>query len=93
LGGPVRIAAGRRFRRSGFGSLLMFTAFLSLNLAILNCCRSRAGRRSPGSAVDRSRDPPAGCRTKIKIVAQQIGMALLLALMVFVIFNDVINLF
>jgi regulator of sigma E protease len=31
--------------------------------------------------------------TKVRLVAQQIGMALLLALMLFVIFNDFANIF
>ena len=94
LGGPVRIAqlAGDS-ARSGFGSLLMFTAFLSLNLAILNLLPIPAldGGHLVLLLIEAVIRRPVS--TKIKIVAQQIGMALLLALMVFVIFNDVINLF
>jgi len=94
LGGPVRIAqrAGDS-ARSGFGSLLMFTAYLSLNLAILNLLPIPAldGGHLVLLLIEAVIRRPVS--TKIKIVTQQIGMALLLALMVFVIFNDVINLF
>ncbi|NLP12613.1 RIP metalloprotease RseP [bacterium] len=94
LGGPVRIAQlASDSARSGFGSLLMFTAFLSLNLAILNLLPIPAldGGHLLLLLIEAVIRRPVS--TKIKIVAQQIGMALLLALMVFVIFNDVINLF
>jgi len=71
----------------------MFTAFLSLNLAILNLLPIPAldGGHLVLLLIEAVIRRPVS--TKIKIVAQQIGMALLLALMVFVIFNDVINLF
>src|SRR5262249_61097427 len=37
LGGPIQIAAeGERQRREGLGSLALFTAVISVNLAVLN---------------------------------------------------------
>ena len=94
LGGPVRIAqmAGDS-ARSGFGSLLMFTAFLSLNLAILNILPIPAldGGHLLLFLIEAIIRRPLS--TKFRIVTQQIGMALLLALMIFVVFNDVVNLF
>jgi regulator of sigma E protease len=94
LGGPVRIAqmAGDS-ARSGFGSLLMFTALLSLNLAILNILPIPAldGGHLLILLIEAIIRRPVS--TKFRIVTQQIGMALLLALMIFVVFNDVINLF
>jgi regulator of sigma E protease len=94
LGGPVRIAqmAGDS-ARSGFGSLLTFTAFLSLNLAILNILPIPAldGGHLLLLLIEAVIRRPLS--TRVKMVVQQIGMALLLALMIFVIFNDMTNLF
>ena len=94
LGGPVRIAqmAGDS-ARSGFGSLLIFAALLSLNLAILNLLPIPAldGGHLLVLLIEAVIRRPLS--TKIRIVMQQIGMALLLALMIFVVANDVINLF
>lgn len=93
LAGPVRIAkmAGDS-ARTGFASLLMFAAFLSLNLGILNLLPIPVldGGHLVFLAIEGVIRRPVS--VKIKIVVQQIGMALLLALMVFVIFNDVTNL-
>ncbi len=92
VGGPVFIAkmAGDS-ARSGAGALFGFMAFLSLNLGILNLLpipvldgghllmigiESVTGRTIP---------------TKVKLVIQQVFMFLLLALMLFVIYNDVVR--
>lgn len=94
IGGPVVIAklAGES-ARSGFANLLAFMAFLSINLAILNIL--------PIPALDGGhilvlliegilrRQLPV----KTRILVQQIGMAILLALMIIVVFNDVRNVF
>src|SRR3990172_9564406 len=92
LAGPVRIAqmAGET-AKSGFGSLLMFAAFLSLNLGLINILPLpvldgghllllgvEAGMRKPLSI-------------KVRMAVQQVGMVILLALMLFVIVNDVMN--
>ena len=92
LAGPVGIAkmAGDH-ARAGFASLISFMAFLSLNLAILNLL--------PIPVLDGGHLLLLGIegvirRTiplKVKLVVQQVGMFLLLALMVFVIYNDIIK--
>ena len=92
LGGPVIIAkmAGDS-ARSGFGTLIGFMAFLSLNLGILNLL--------PIPVLDGGhilfltiegiirREIPV----KVKFAIQQAGMVLLLALMLFVIYNDILR--
>lgn len=92
LGGPVAIArmAGES-ARAGFGVLLSFTALLSINLALLNLL--------PLPVLDGGhllilsiegivrREIP----TKAKLVVQQVGMALILGLMLFVIYNDIVR--
>jgi regulator of sigma E protease len=94
LAGPVAIAkmAGDS-ARSGFDTLLRFTALISLNLAILNLL--------PIPVLDGGhllflffelilRRPLS---VRIRMVVQQVGMALLLALMVFIIINDIRRVF
>jgi regulator of sigma E protease len=94
LAGPVRIAqmAGDS-AKGGFGSLLMFAAFLSLNLGILNVLPIPVldGGHLLFLAIEAIIRKPIS--VKIKLVVQQIGMALLLALMLFVIFNDFSHIF
>ena len=94
LGGPVVIAklAGDS-ARSGITSLLLFMAFLSLNLAIINIL--------PIPALDGGHLLFLGIEgiirrplpIKIRLIVQQVGMAILLALMIIVVFNDVRNIF
>ena len=93
LGGPLKIAemSGQVAKR-GFVDLLAFAAILSINLALLNLLPVPVldgGHLMLLSVEGVMRRPISA---KIKMVVQQIGMALLLALMVFVIINDVINL-
>ncbi|HDL18094.1 MAG TPA: RIP metalloprotease RseP [Bacteroidetes bacterium] len=94
IGGPVVIAklAGES-ARSGFGSLLAFMAFLSLNLAFLNILPIPAldGGHLLFLLVEAVTRKPLS--TKVRVVIQQVGMAILLALMVFVVINDVKNVF
>jgi len=94
LGGPIVIAklAGDS-ARSGMGTLMAFMAFLSLNLGLLNLL--------PIPVLDGGhlfflsiegvirREIPI----KVKLILQQIGMALLLGLMIFVIYNDILRVF
>ena len=89
IGGPIRIAE-MASQQAGLGimAFLQFVAFLSITLAIINIL--------PIPALDGGhllliviegifrRELPA----KIKIAIQQIGIALLLLLMVFIIYND-----
>ncbi|MDZ7315935.1 MAG: RIP metalloprotease RseP [candidate division KSB1 bacterium] len=93
LGGPLRIAelSGQVAKR-GFIDLLAFAAILSINLALLNLLPVPAldGGHLLLLTVEAFIRRPIS--NKIKIAVQQIGMALLLALMIFVLFNDFLNL-
>jgi len=94
LAGPVRIAQMTGdSAKSGLGSLLIFMALLSLNLGILNLLPIPVldGGHLLLLTIEGIIRRPIS--TRIKMVAQQIGMALLLALMLFVIFNDVRHIF
>ena len=90
LAGPVAIAkmAGQS-AQSGFGSLLIFTAFLSLNLGFINLLPIPVldGGHVLFLVIEAIKGKPVSL--KVRLVVQQIGMALLLALMVFFIFNDI----
>ena len=95
LGGPIRIATITKeaTEQSGWFGFWTITALLSITLAIMNIL--------PIPALDGGhlvfliyegivrREPSE----KFKIVAQNVGFFVLLSLMVFVIFNDIINVF
>jgi len=89
LGGPILIAklAGES-ARSGWGSLFGFMAFLSINLAILNILPLPVldGGHLVFLVIEAIIRRPVS--TKVKMVVQQVGMVLLIALILFVIFND-----
>lgn len=92
--GPIRIfkMLYDQFVRDGWRGFLYFTGLLSMILAVMNLL--------PIPALDGGhvvfllieavmrREPPL----KLRMVAQQIGMILVLLLMVYVIFNDIIRL-
>jgi len=94
LGGPIAISkmAGES-ARGGLLTFFQFMALLSLNLGILNLL--------PIPVLDGGhlvyliiegiigKEIPA----KVKLVIQQIGMVLILALMIFVIYNDLFRIF
>ena len=92
LAGPVRIAEMTgQIAKGGFINLLAFAAILSINLGLLNLLPFPVldgGHLVLLGIEGVSRRPIS---TKIKMVVQQIGMALLLALMVFVIINDFLH--
>ncbi len=94
LGGPIAIAqmAGDSARQ-GASSLFSFMAFLSINLAILNLLPIPAldGGQLLILGVESVMRRPLSLR--YRLVWQQTGMALLLLLMVFVVFNDVTRIF
>lgn len=94
LAGPIAIAkmAGES-ARSGFDSLLNFTAFISLQLAILNILPIPVldGGHLLFLFLEFVLRRPVSVRTRM--VVQQVGMALLLALMVFIIINDIRRVF
>ncbi len=95
LGGPIAIAnmTKQATESSGWVGFWSITALLSITLAIMNIL--------PIPALDGghlvfliyegiTRKEPT---EKVKIVAQNIGFLILVALMIFVVFNDVIKLF
>ncbi|MCY3555417.1 MAG: RIP metalloprotease RseP [Gemmatimonadetes bacterium] len=94
VGGPIAIAqmAGDSARQ-GASSLFSFMAFLSINLAILNLLPIPAldGGQLLILGVEKVIRRPLSL--KYRMVWQQTGMALLLVLMVFVVFNDVTRIF
>lgn len=93
LGGPLRIAEmSGQVAKNGFADLLAFAAILSINLGLLNLLPVPVldGGHLLLLTVEAVIRRPIS--TKIKMTVQQIGMALLLALMVFVIVNDFLNL-
>jgi len=89
IGGPIQIAkmTGER-AEDGFDSLMWFAAFLSINLGILNLLPIPVldGGHLVFLTIEAVIRRPLSI--KMKLIIQQIGMALLLALMLFVIVND-----
>ncbi|MFO7768022.1 MAG: RIP metalloprotease RseP [bacterium] len=94
LGGPVMIAqvAGDQ-ARGGLGSLVVFMAFLSVQLGILNLLPIPVldGGHLVFLGAEAVRGRPLPMR--VRLIATQIGMALLLMLMIYVTFNDIIRVF
>lgn len=90
LGGPVKIAkmAGQSAEQ-GAGSFLFFLAVLSISLAFINILPVPA--LDGGQFVLISLEGLIGKELplKIKMAVQQVGMYALLALMVFIIYNDI----
>lgn len=89
FGGPIKIAQyAAKSANSGLSSFIMFLAYLSLSLAIINILPVPAldGGHLVMILVERviKREIPI----KAKIAIQNVGMVLLLALMAFIIFND-----
>jgi regulator of sigma E protease len=94
LGGPLLIAqmAGQS-ASSGFASLLFFMAFLSLNLAFLNLLPVPIldGGHVVIILVESAIRRPLPLKWKMGIL--QTGFIMLMALMAFIIYNDVVRLF
>lgn len=94
LGGPVAIASATKSftDRAGFEGFLLITAMLSITLAIMNIL--------PIPVLDGGhlvflvyegitrREPSP----KVRMILQQIGFVLLIALMIFATFNDILRL-
>jgi regulator of sigma E protease len=92
IGGPIKIAqASAQSAESGFAAFIGFVALLSMSLAVINIL--------PFPALDGGhfvilifeaifRKPVS---YKIQIVLQNVGFILLIALMLFVIYNDIIS--
>lgn len=90
LGGPVQIAqATAAAARTGWGDLVYFLAFLSLQLGIMNLLPIPVldGGHLFFMAIEGIRRRPVSL--KIRSVSQQVGLVLLLTLMVLVTFNDI----
>lgn len=93
LGGPVRIAqVTSQAASAGAVNFWRIVAILSITLAIMNIL--------PIPALDGgqlvfliyegiTRRPPS---TRVRLIAQQVGMILLLGFMIFLIFNDILRL-
>ncbi|KPJ50355.1 MAG: hypothetical protein AMJ41_01495 [candidate division Zixibacteria bacterium DG_27] len=94
IGGPLTIAqvAGETARQ-GFLSLLTFTALLSINLSLVNILPIPVldGGHLLFLGVEAARRKPLSLKQRMWI--QQVGMALLLLLMIFVTYNDILRLF
>lgn len=90
LGGPIMIAqeAGRR-AASGLEPLLRFVALISVNLGVINVLPIPVldGGHLFFFLIEAVRGRPLS--TRYREVAQQVGVFLLVALMVFVVFNDI----
>jgi regulator of sigma E protease len=90
LGGPITIArlAGER-AQSGIKSLLEFVAFLGVNLGVLNLLPIPildGGHLFFFAAEGVFRRPVAN---RVREVAQQVGLVLLVSLMLFAVYNDI----
>ncbi len=92
FGGPIMIAeqAGRAAKQ-GFLSLLGLAAFLSVNLAILNILPIPVldGGHLVFLTIEAIKRKPVSL--KGRLIAQQIGMGLLLLLMVAITYNDIMR--
>ena len=86
---PDPVSQTAESAKSGFGTLLMFTAFLSLNLGFLNILPIPVldGGHIVFLGIEAIKRKPLSIKTRL--VIQQVGMAFLLALMAFIIFNDI----
>lgn len=93
LGGPIRIAelAGQQLE-AGWINLIHFTGLLSVNLGILNLLPIPIldGGHLVFLSIEALRRKPLG--ETVMMQAQQVGMALLGTLMVFVFYNDIARL-
>lgn len=93
LGGPVRIAQmSGQVAELGVISLLLFAAFLSVNLGLINLLPIPVldGGHLMFYAVEAIRGEPVG--EAAQDVAYRVGLAVIVGLMVFVTTNDVVRL-
>jgi regulator of sigma E protease len=93
LGGPIKIAqmAGAQ-AQEGLINLLIFTAVISINLGILNFLPIPVldGGHLMFFTIEMISRRPVSI--KVREIAQQFGIFLLILLMIFVIYNDIVNL-
>jgi regulator of sigma E protease len=92
IGGPVFIAqmAGQR-AQLGFAALLVFMAFLSVNLAILNILPIPAldGGHLVFLLIEKIKGSPLTINQRM--IAQQIGLVFLIIVIVMVTYNDIVR--
>lgn len=89
LGGPIAIAKwSGESARGGVASLILFIAFISINIGLLNLLPVPAldGGHLAIILIEGATRRPLS--TRVKLAVQQVGMVLLLGLMAVVIFND-----
>ena len=93
LGGPIKIAqmAGAQ-AKEGMLNLMVFTAVISINLGILNFLPIPVldGGHLLFFTIEMISRRPVSI--KVREIAQQFGIFLLILLMIFVIYNDIIHL-
>lgn len=92
--GPIGIASiTGQAARLGFAHLLQFTALLSLNLAVINILPFPAldGGRILFLIIEKAKGRPV--RRDIEAILHNIGFILLIALIIFVTYKDIIKLF
>jgi regulator of sigma E protease len=94
VGGPIMIAqmAGDQ-AKAGISSLFQFIAVISVNLAIINLLPIPVldGGHLLFFAIEAFKGRPVNL--KVREIAQQVGMVLLIMLMVLVFYNDITRLF
>jgi regulator of sigma E protease len=94
IGGPIMIAqmAGDQ-AEAGIGNLIWFIAIISINLAIINLLPIPVldGGHLLFFMIEAVKGSPVS--VKVREVAQQIGLLILILLMILVIYNDVTRLF
>jgi regulator of sigma E protease len=94
LGGPLMIAemAGQQ-AREGVANLLFFIALLSINLAVLNFLPIPVldGGHLLFFFIEAAIGRPVN--TKMREIAQQVGIFILIVLMIFVFYNDITRIF
>ncbi|UCD64091.1 MAG: RIP metalloprotease RseP [Candidatus Zixiibacteriota bacterium] len=92
IGGPVFIAqqSGKEARK-GAASLFFFMALLSVNLAVLNVLPIPVldGGHLIFLALEKAKGSPLSIRARV--VAQQVGLLLLLGLILIVTYNDILR--
>lgn len=94
LGGPIMIAqlAGEQAKR-GVHQLFQFIAFISINLAMINLLPIPVldGGHLLFFGIEAVRRKPVNIR--VREIAQQTGMFILILLMIFVFYNDITRIF
>jgi regulator of sigma E protease len=90
VGGPIFIAqiAGQSARQ-GFPSLLSFMALLSVNLALINVLPIPILDGGQLLILVAESLKKKSLSTKQRLIIQQVGLAMIIFLIMFVLFNDV----